>query len=165
MLLSLSLVNIRSGSSWFRISTKRFQPGYMVRIWSCVRWKSFAQCGRPPALNIICWNAVQYVSCFTSLPYGLSNNEFHTSTSPVIELQENKCGGRLYPSFPQQHWSWVVKISEGPGILWLPCNSNTGLESSFKSSFELLEFLLDETFCDNIYRLICSTILAGISTW
>ena len=38
------------------------------------------------------------------------------------------------------------------------------VESSFKSSFELLEFLLDEFFCDKIYRLICSTILAGIST-
>ena len=33
-----------------------------------------------------------------------------------------------------------------------------------ESSFELLEFLLDKIFCDKIYRLICSTILAGIST-
>ena len=29
------------------------------------------------------------------------------------------------------------------------------VESSFESSFELLEFLLDEMFCDKIYRLIC----------
>ena len=34
------------------------------------------------------------------------------------------------------------------------------VESSFKSSFELLELLLDE-----IYRLICSTILTGISSY
>jgi len=45
----------------------------------------------------------------------------------VIELQKNKCGGPLYPSFLQQHGTYgVVKISEGPGKLWLPCNSNTG---------------------------------------
>jgi len=32
----------------------------------------------------------------------------------VIELQKNKCGGHLYPSFPQQHGPYeVVKISEG----------------------------------------------------
>jgi len=45
---------------------------------------------------------------------------------PVIELQKIKCGGPLYPSFPQQHGPYgIVKISEGAGILWLPCNSNT----------------------------------------
>ena len=38
------------------------------------------------------------------------------------------------------------------------------VELSFESSFELLEFLLDEIFGDKIYRLICSTVLAGIST-
>jgi len=32
----------------------------------------------------------------------------------VIELQKNKCGGPLYPSFPQQHGAYgVAKISEG----------------------------------------------------
>jgi len=35
------------------------------------------------------------------------------------------------------------------------------VESSFKSIFELLEFLLDEIFGDTICRLICSTLLAG----
>jgi len=46
-------------------------------------------------------------------------------SNSVIELQKNKCGGSLYPSFPQQHGPYgvvygVVKISELPGILWLP---------------------------------------------
>jgi len=45
----------------------------------------------------------------------------------VFELQKNKRGGLLYPSFPQHHGPYgEVKISEGPGkILWLPCNSIT----------------------------------------
>jgi len=50
----------------------------------------------------------------------------YTLSVSVIELQKNKWGCPLYPSFPQQHGPHgVVKISEGPGILWLPCNSNT----------------------------------------
>jgi len=32
------------------------------------------------------------------------------------------------------------------------------VETSFKSSVESLECLLDEFFCDKIYRLICSTV-------
>jgi len=69
--LSLSLVNIRPGSSRLRISTNRVQPGWIVRIWSSDRLKSFAQCGRPPALNTISWNAAQYLPRSISLPYGL----------------------------------------------------------------------------------------------
>ena len=50
----------------------------------------------------------------------------------VMELQKNRCGGPLYPSFLQRHGPYVVeKISEGPGILWLPCNSNAGAVGSY----------------------------------
>jgi len=36
-----------------------------------------------------------------------------------------------------------------------------GVSNFVESSFELFEFLLDDIFCDKIYQLICSTILAG----
>ena len=124
----------------------------------------------------ICRLKVYRTSDLIFFNFGALTNFLHYITLPVRYWQTRKSPRAVQcKCWDAYHcvkiriiaFNFLLKV-QNPYSVWVldhglfgQCN-NPVLTWLFKlSSFELLEFLL-EIFCDKIYRLICSTVLAGI---